>query len=631
MSALADVLGPAIYNLLAWTAQAAVLALVAAMIGRLMPHPRGRLAFLQTVLLVGLMLPAVEPWSKPAAHSAGTVAVSMGPVTVLDGAPSRFHLQWKPNYLLWVAAAGAGVRLLWILVGFARLRAYRNSAARLDRPPVPFERGIVNWYVSEIVTSPVTFGWTTASILLPARVMELPDDLREAIACHELIHVERRDWLFVLGEEILRALLWFQPGIWILLAEIQLAREQVVDSEVIRLMRDRERYLDALLAVATYKFQSDLAPAPLFLKKRHLAARVATLLKETRMSKARICASFAGACSAAVAAAVLSIAFFPLQSTAQVPAQVNAVVADGPGVTVEAGAPLMHRIGVFRPSGVTATGTVMIEATLDSKGEVSDARVLSGPEELRRGALQSVLGWHYAAGPSRVQATVSFGPLPAPQSRAEASIGERTAVTWPTPPATLKSVQIIGASDELAQQVRAVLPIHEGDQIDEGSMRQMMGAVRQIDSHFTESLSLNENNEATLRLLLAAPRLAGSVTTIDRMPPPAIVPPAPQSAPSSTPQRIRVGGNVQQANLITKVTPAYPALAKDARIQGVVHFAVAIGKDGTVQNVEVLSGHPLLVPAAMEAVKQWIYRPTLLNGNPVEVITTVDVTFTLSQ
>jgi TonB family protein len=631
MSALADVVGPVIYNLLAWTVQAAVLALVAAMIGRLMPHPRGRLFFLQMVLLVGVVLPAVEPWSKPAAHSAGSVAIAMGPVTVLDGASSRFHFQWEPEYLLWLAAAGAGVRLLWILVGFARLRAYRNSALRLDPPPVPFERGMVSWYVSETVTSPVTFGWTRASILLPARVMELPDDLKEAIACHELIHVERRDWLFVLGEEILRAVLWFQPGVWILLAEIQLAREQVVDGEVIRLMRDRERYLDALLAVAAYKFQPDLAPAPLFLKKRHLAARVATLLKETRMSKARICASFAGACSVAMAAALLAIAFFPLESTAQVPASVVAVSVDGPGISVDAGARLMHRPGVFRPSGVTTTGTVVIEATLDSKGEVSDARVLSGPDELRRGALQSVLGWHYAAGPSTVQATVSFGPLPAPQSRAEGLIGERTAVTWQTQPATLKSIQIIGASDDLAQQVRAVLPIHEGDQLNEVRMRQIMAAARQIDSHFTESLSVNENNEATLRLLLAAPRLASNLTAIDPMPPPAIVPPAPQSAPSSTPQRIRVGRNVQQANLITKVTPAYPALAKDARIQGVVHFAVIIGKDGSITSIEVLSGHPLLVPAAMEAVKQWIYKPTLLNGNPVEVVTTIDVTFTLSQ
>jgi protein TonB len=96
-------------------------------------------------------------------------------------------------------------------------------------------------------------------------------------------------------------------------------------------------------------------------------------------------------------------------------------------------------------------------------------------------------------------------------------------------------------------------------------------------------------------------------------------------------QRIRVGGNVQQANLIRKITPVYPPLAKQARIQGTVRFTAIIGKDGSIQNLQLVSGHPLLVPSAQDAVKQWLYRPTLLNGEPVEVITQIDVNFTLSQ
>jgi protein TonB len=98
-----------------------------------------------------------------------------------------------------------------------------------------------------------------------------------------------------------------------------------------------------------------------------------------------------------------------------------------------------------------------------------------------------------------------------------------------------------------------------------------------------------------------------------------------------TPQRIRVGGNVQQANLIRKVTPLYPPLAKQARIQGVVRFTAIIGKDGSIQNLTLVSGHPLLVEAAKQAVSQWQYKPTLLNGEPVEVVTTIEVNFTLSS
>ena len=101
--------------------------------------------------------------------------------------------------------------------------------------------------------------------------------------------------------------------------------------------------------------------------------------------------------------------------------------------------------------------------------------------------------------------------------------------------------------------------------------------------------------------------------------------------PKATPTRIRVGGQVQQASLISQPKPVYPALARQARIQGVVRLQAVIAKDGTVQELQVLSGHPLLVPSAMEAVRQWRYKPTLLNGEPVEVITTIDVNFVLGS
>jgi protein TonB len=120
----------------------------------------------------------------------------------------------------------------------------------------------------------------------------------------------------------------------------------------------------------------------------------------------------------------------------------------------------------------------------------------------------------------------------------------------------------------------------------------------------------------------------GSVPTAAPPPPP---PPVKVEAKPVTPQRIRVGGNVQQAKLVRQPKPVYPPLAKQARISGVVRLNAIISKDGTIQNLSVISGHPLLVPSAMEAVKQWVYAPTLLNGEPVEVVTQIDVNFTLSQ
>ena len=101
--------------------------------------------------------------------------------------------------------------------------------------------------------------------------------------------------------------------------------------------------------------------------------------------------------------------------------------------------------------------------------------------------------------------------------------------------------------------------------------------------------------------------------------------------PRPTQTRIRQGGNVQAAKLVNRVQPVYPPLARQTRISGTVRLHAIIGKDGSVQQLEVMSGHPLLVRAAMDAVQQWRYQPTLLNGEPVEVDTTIDVIFSLNQ
>jgi protein TonB len=125
--------------------------------------------------------------------------------------------------------------------------------------------------------------------------------------------------------------------------------------------------------------------------------------------------------------------------------------------------------------------------------------------------------------------------------------------------------------------------------------------------------------------------LGGIIGSVPSAAPPPPPPPPAKVEKAATPQRIRVGGNVQSARLVRQPRPVYPPLAKQARISGVVKLGAIISKDGTIQHLEVISGHPLLVPAALEAVKQWVYQPTLLNGEPVEVQTQIDVNFTLSQ
>jgi protein TonB len=98
----------------------------------------------------------------------------------------------------------------------------------------------------------------------------------------------------------------------------------------------------------------------------------------------------------------------------------------------------------------------------------------------------------------------------------------------------------------------------------------------------------------------------------------------------ATPQRVRVSQGVSQGLIIRKVQPNYPPLARSARIQGNVLLAAVISKDGSIEGLHVISGHPMLVPAALDAVKQWKYKPYLLNGDAVEVETQITVIFSLS-
>ena len=98
-----------------------------------------------------------------------------------------------------------------------------------------------------------------------------------------------------------------------------------------------------------------------------------------------------------------------------------------------------------------------------------------------------------------------------------------------------------------------------------------------------------------------------------------------------TPQRVRISQGVTRGLLVQKVEPQYPTLARAARVQGDVVLSAVIDTNGQITNLQLVSGHPMLVPAAIAAVKQWRYKPTQLNGEPVPVVTTITVNFAFSQ
>ncbi|HKE24166.1 MAG TPA: M56 family metallopeptidase [Bryobacteraceae bacterium] len=554
--------------------------------------PGARLVYWHLLLAACLLLPVVRPWQPQLIE--GDVEISTIVTQAVPAAPGPHGIPWN-GLLLALVAAGAAGRMVWLGIGIFRLRKYRRHAVRLE--------GIA--LLSRDVQSPVTFGWRRPVILLPVRFPHLPASLQRAILCHETLHVERHDWLFTLAEELVRAVFWFHPAIWWLLGEIQLAREEAVDRRVVELTGERDPYVDALLAVAGADAYPDLAPAPLFLRRRHLKQRVIGILKEKHMSQKILVPALAASLALMAAACWFVTGAVPLVAAPQ---------ADAGGVTVNLnGAPLMHRTPVTYPPGAIEKGiqgTVAVQVKLDSTGEVSDAAVVSGPDELRKAVVQSVLGWHFSkdVGGSTRTITVDFvvpqgsqQPAAALQSVVTVAPGLKDGQTL-----TVKDIEVQGLSDEARTGLLAKLPVHAGDTLDHDAAVRAMTAIKGFDSHLSMSVSTGSDGAATLRII-------------------------PMTAPPAVPSRIRVGGNVQAAMLISQVKPVYPPDAKAAKIQGTVRMQAVIGPDGHVQDLTVTEGDPSLATAAMQAVWQWVYKPTLLNGQPVSVATNIDVNFTLAN
>jgi TonB family protein len=589
-------------NLLSWSLQIAMLVAVAALAAQVMRLriPGARLLYWQAALLASLALPLVRPWK----HAVVTAADSVSAVTIIQTVhlPAHGGIPLQPA-LLGLLAAGILARATWLAAGFWRLRQYRKQSRWLA------SRDGAALRLSEAISSPVTFGAFRPVVLLPARFRELDPAVQEAILCHELLHVRRRDWLFTVGEEVVRAVFWFHPAIWWLLAEIGLAREQEVDRQVVESTHSREQYVDALLAIAGARPQPDLAPASLFLRKRHLKQRVVSILKEVRMSKTRLVSSLAAALAVLVAACWLATTTFPLAAAPQ-------VVADAPGVAVElGGATLMHRTAVDYPPAARAQGiqgTVTVQVKLDSSGSVTDAQVLSGPEELRKVALESVLNWHFTndgAGATR-QIAIAFQLPPAGASLHDVKPDAGPVVRTRDSVAglvglTVRRISVSGLSDAARKDLLSRLPVHEGDVLTASAIQQLGPAVTSFDPHL-QVTHLQAGSEIVFGI-------------------------GPGATPSAAPDfKLRIGGNLQAMKLIQQPKPRYPPDAKELHIQGVVKLEAWIAKDGTIKNLTVISGEPVLAAAAMDAVRQWVYQPTLLNGAPVDVDTEIDVNFTLA-
>ena len=318
------VLEAGLRNVAAWSLQVGVLALVAAALSRLLPieRPNARLAFGQALLALVFGLPLVQPWRSAVPEVGWSLAL-----TPLGSSPSAAigGVLFSPVTPAWSAVVagllllGLSVQLARVGVGLVRIRSLRRRARAWDAPPwlVALRDELApraRFLVSDETGMPATCGLRQPIILLPTAFESMDRARQGAIAAHELVHARRGDWLPLILEEMLKAVLFFHPAVHWLVGRVRLAREQTVDAAVVRRLDARDVYLESLVEVARMSVRARAVPAAPFLRESHLRERVDLLLKEVVMSRVRTQVNVAITAAAILLAVSWAVSAAPLQS-----------------------------------------------------------------------------------------------------------------------------------------------------------------------------------------------------------------------------------------------------------------------------------------------------------------------------
>jgi len=386
----------ALRNLAAWSVQAAVLGLAAAALSRLLPveRPAARLALGQALLALVLGLPLLQPWQATAAAVSWSLAMvpsaPLPPAVTVTGAPPSGAAPLWPAAVAGTLLLGATLRLLRLAAGLVRLRTLRLRARPLD--PSPWLRTLrdefaprARFLLSDDTSTPATFGVSRPVVLLPPAFLPMARERQEAVVLHELLHVRRADWLLLVLEDALKAVLFFHPAVHWLVADVRLAREQAVDAAVVRRLGAREAYLESLVEVARFAAHARAVPAAPFLRESHLRERVDLLLKEVPMSRLRTLAHL-GLTAVAIVLAVSWVASaVPLQTTK--PAAPEGKIAIADDVTAPAPPKLVHQVKPVYPEDARKEGVqglFRISVVIGKDGAIKEAQVAASAPTAER-------------------------------------------------------------------------------------------------------------------------------------------------------------------------------------------------------------------------------------------------------
>jgi TonB family protein len=381
-----------------YSLQIAVIVAVAIAGGALtrVPPGWGRLTYWRFVVAVCVL----APWVVVRPVSAAPLRLATKAVTTLTAVITRdAELVTAPLLvgfvrLVWV---GIALRLVWLATGWIRLQALRrkSTAADLGADIDAFRHRLAPGAELRFASGlgqPATFGWHRPVVLVPHDVFGLSKQEQCAVICHELLHVARRDWLWLWLEEGMRTLFWFHPAMHWAIGQIQLAREEVVDAGVVSLTGCRREYMTALLRFADRA--SGLNYGLEFVHHRHLMLRMRALSEGGTMSRIRI-----GATSAALVLLITGTAW--TVRGAAIPQAGQHVYDPGNGVSLPV--VIKEVRPVYTPEAMAAKlqGTVAMECVVRQDGTVNDitiTRSLDATYGLDDQAVKALEEWRFKPG-----------------------------------------------------------------------------------------------------------------------------------------------------------------------------------------------------------------------------------------
>ena len=649
-------------NVWAWALQVAALAGAGMLLPWLlrMTSPRARLLHLRALLLVCLALPLLQPWVTPPAAVAPSLSIAPADLPAPDAAagpsdtgsaprvratPAASVQAWLRRWPIEIVAGavyllGVAARACWLALGLLSLARLRRSAVPLDPRPEAVDDAArlvgadARFLLSPRVVRPVTFGFRRPVVLVAPGFESFAPDQQTAVAAHELLHVARRDWIRTLADEVLLTILWFHPVLWWLVEQIRLSTEQLVDREVVRLVGARKPYLEALLKLAAAGPTPMLQPASLFLKHGHLAQRVALLVREVSMSRVRLVSSFVLVFAVLAAGGWAAVQAFPLRAALDAAVLPSTPLAVGfaqappppppppPLAPPAPPAPPQTRptVAVSAPApGAVPPAAGAFDAAVAAARRLEDARDYPGAEkafvELSKTypknpkAFLHLAGYYNRRGDfdktivaltKRVQLEPSNpeGPYTLATYYWDKAYRDTTLDTATKRDLIAKGLEQADRAIQLKPDYlegltykNLLLRLQATTETDEGVKQEL---IAEADKLRDQAIKLKQAREAW------------------------------DAVPANA---VRVGGGIAPPTKIRNVAPVYPPDALAARVAGVVIIEAVVGEDGKVRAARVLRSIPMLDPAALEAVKQWEFTPTLLNGAAVPVVMTATVNF----